>query len=85
MIAEITLLIILKLKNDVDSGKVKQILFATNMKMISISKNFLKVIIRQLYLLSSVPYNGQSTILKLKIVFNKIFFRRINRIISINN
>ena len=39
---ETDLLNILKLNNDMDIAKIKQILFATNMK--KIFKNFLKVI-----------------------------------------
>ena len=51
MMVETILLNILKLKNDVDIAKIKQILFATNMKKTFIFKNSLQVIISQVYLL----------------------------------
>ena len=56
MIVETSLLKILKLKNDVDIAQIKQIF---------ISKNFLKVIIRLVYLLRSVSYKGRSITPKL--------------------
>ena len=52
MIVEATLLNIIKLKNDVNITEIKQILFTTNFKKAFILKRSLKVMIRQVYLIS---------------------------------
>ena len=52
MMAEITLLNILKFKSDVDIAEIKQILFATNTKKAFILKNSFKVYIRLVFLVA---------------------------------
>ena len=86
MKVESILLIIQKLKNDVDIAEIKKKnLFATNIKKAFILKNSLNDIIRQVSVLRIVPYKGRSLTRKFYIFLNKMFFRRFNQIMFINN
>ena len=86
-----SLLNIIKLKNNLNIAEIKQILFATHFKKVFILNNCLKVIIRQVFLLRNIsittklcmfntttqyPLRRRSIPPKLQIFFNKICFRR---------
>ena len=78
MIVEKTAMNILQLKNDVGIAEIKQNFFAASLLKSFILKNSLKVIIRLVHLLSSVPYKGWSVTPKLCILSNRMLFRQIN-------